>query len=308
MAGSTVARIPDDYPVLEYNINGRGPVLSHIEAINVMRRSHPFVRNSFSIGYWVLTSAEVIKEALQRPELFSNSAPFPLEPEPEYTLLPEMLDPPEHTAWRQLLAPHFSPRRVAAMEAKVRRRCREIIEPLAKRGYCDFLSDFASRYPTTLFMEQMGLPANDLDQFLAWEHEFLHLTTDEDPDRSRALGATFEVMGYFQELIEQKRRNPGADLLTEALSWTIDEEPIGEHDMLSWCLLMFTAGLDTVTTQLAYMFWYLAQHDDDRARADRGTGSDHHRGRRVPPLFLDYQSGAQVDSRRGVSRMSVPLR
>jgi len=63
-----------------------------------------------------------------------------------------------------------------------------------------------------------------------------------------------------------KRVHPGEDLLTTALSWNLDGEPISEADMLSWCLLMFMAGLDTVSIQLSYAFWYLAGHPEARAQ------------------------------------------
>jgi cytochrome P450 len=63
-----------------------------------------------------------------------------------------------------------------------------------------------------------------------------------------------------------KRTDPADDLLTTALGWEIGGQPIPQNDMLSWCLLMFMAGLDTVSIQLSYAFWYLAGHPADRAR------------------------------------------
>jgi cytochrome P450 len=112
----------------------------------------------------------------------------------------------------------------------------------------------------------MGLPLEGLEQFLAWEHEILHLNADQDPDRARSIAAMMAVQGYFSELIELKRQEPGEDLLTAALTWEIDGQPISDSDMLAWCLLMFMAGLDTVSIQLSYSFWYLAGHPDERAR------------------------------------------
>lgn len=267
MTSAETVRDEHGYPVLEFNNYLHGPVLSHVEGIDDLRRRHPFVRSTFGPnGHWVLCDGELVREALHRPELFSSSVVTPLEEDPPYKWIPEMLDPPEHTKWRQLLSPHFAPRRMEAMEGSVRHRCVEIIETFADRGHCDFLHDFAWRYPTTIFMELMGLPLAGLDRFMAWEHDILHLTADEDPDRSRAIAAMLAVQEYFSGLIDEKRADPGDDLLTEALTWTIDGEPISQADMLSWCLLMFMAGLDTVSIQLSYSFWYLAQHDDDRAR------------------------------------------
>jgi cytochrome P450 len=255
------------YPVLEVNNFLSGPVLSHVEAMDELRDQHDFVRSTFGPkGFWILTKSDSIRDALQHPDIFSSSVVTPLEDDPPYKWIPEMLDPPEHTKWRQLLAPHFAPKLMEDMEGKVRSRCAEIIDSFAGKGHCDFLRDFAWRYPTTIFMELMGLPLDGLGQFMGWEHEILHLTSDEDPDRSRAFTAMIAVQEYFAGLIQDKRQNPGDDLLTAALSWKIDGEPIPDADMLAWCLLMFMAGLDTVSIQLSYAFWHLAGHPEDRAR------------------------------------------
>ena len=168
--------------------------------------------------------------------------------------------------WRQLLAPHFAPRAMERLEDRVRERCTEVIAEIAGRGHCDFLRDFAWRYPTTIFMELMGLPLDGLDQFLAWEHQILHPAAGDDPERAGAFDAMMAVMGYFTELIEEKRKHPTDDLLSSALEWRIEGQPIPHEDLLSWCLLMFMAGLDTVSIQLSYAFWHLATHTADRRR------------------------------------------
>jgi len=257
------------YPVHEFNSGTTGPVLSHAEEIDALREEHPFVRSTFGNGFWVMTGADAIREALQHPETFSSSVVTVHDPDPPYKWIPEMLDPPEHTAWRQLLAPHFAPRAMEKLEDRVRERCVEVIGTFAQTGHCDFLRDFAWRYPTTIFMELMGLPLDGLEQFLDWEHRILHPSDGDDPDQSTAIEAMLAVMGYFTELIEEKRAHPSDDLLTTALDWTIEGNPIPLDDLLSWCLLMFMAGLDTVSIQLSYAFWYLAGNPEDRARIAR---------------------------------------
>jgi cytochrome P450 len=77
------------------------------------------------------------------------------------------------------------------------------------------------------------------------------------------------VMGYFSELIQQRRdnRDPDADdIVSKAIDWTIDGEPIADMDLLNCLLLLFMAGLDTVSNQLSYAILHLATHPDDRAR------------------------------------------
>jgi cytochrome P450 len=217
-------------------------------------------------GFFVFTDADSIREALQRPDLFSNRAVTPLDPNPSYLWIPEMLDPPEHTKWRQLLAPHFTPAASERMDAQIRQRCVELIDPLVGRDTIDFMHDFAYRFPTTIFMELFGLPMEDLDKFMAWEHQILHGSPETDPDRSIAAAAMMNVVGYFGKLIQEKIADPQDDLLTKAISWKLDGEAIPQDQMLAFCLLMFMAGLDTVTTQLSYSFLHLATHAADRER------------------------------------------
>jgi cytochrome P450 len=255
-----------EHAVLDYDYQLVEPVLGHITRLDELRAEHPFFRSSVGPGFWVMTRMSAIRDAYQQPDRFSSASVDATDANPPYKWIPEMLDPPEHTRWRQLLSPTFSPGAVAGMEDRVRARCVELIEPLMTKGGCDFRRDFAQRYPTTIFMELMGLPLEGLDQFLKWEDAILHTPRDQDPDFAIAMGAMFEVMGYFDELLKVKRDHPGDDLLTDAISWTIDGAPISHDDLLSFCLLMFMAGLDTVTIQLTYSWWHLATNDANRAR------------------------------------------
>jgi cytochrome P450 len=255
-----------EYPVLDYDYTGIVPVLSHITRLDELREDHPFFRSSFGTGFWVLNRMDAIRDAYQHPEWFSSTSVAANEPDPPYKWIPEMLDPPEHTKWRQLLAPSFSPGAMARLEGSVRQRCIDLIESLVDQKGCAFTRDFAQRYPTTIFMELMGLPLDQLDAFLDWEDAILHTPLDQDPDRAKAMEAMFAVMGFFDELIKLRRQDPREDLVSEALNWTIDGQPIPHDDLLSWCLLMFMAGLDTVTIQLNYSWWHLATHESDRAR------------------------------------------
>ena len=222
------------------------------------------MRSTHGDGFWVFTSADLIRDALRHPGVFSSTVVTVHDPDPPYKWIPEMLDPPEHTVWRQLLAPHFAPRAMERLEDRVRERCVSLLREIAGAGHCDFLRDFAWRFPTTIFMELMGMPDDGLEQFLTWEHQILHPSAGEDPERAGAFDAMVAVMGYFTELMEEKRRSPGDDLLSAALEWRIEGLPIPHEDLLSWCLLMFMAGLDTVSIQLAYAFWHLATHPADR--------------------------------------------
>lgn len=252
----------------------RPPLSGYAEARR-LASLHPSFRSSEPPEYWVFTSQEAIREGLQQPHVFSSRAMVVTEPHPPYLWIPEMLDPPEHTAWRQLLAPLFSPASVQRRAGRVQEVCVSLIDDLVPVGTCDFVADFAARFPTTIFLELMGLPVERLDEFQQWQQQILHWTPESDPDATIRMTAMHDVTDVFAELIASLRRDPsllGDDLVSHAVGWQIDGHPIADDELLSFCLLMFMAGLDTVAAQLSYMFFHLAQHPSNRARLARDPG------------------------------------
>jgi cytochrome P450 len=259
-------------PVVEYRfLRGGEPGGSNFARLDELQQSHrPFFRaQDESHDYWVFTDYDAILEGLQHPELFSNAVMVPIDPDPPYKWIPMMLDPPEHTKWRQVLGLYFSPGRVEELEEQQRAFAVELIEKFRADGSCDFYRDFAAVFPTTIFLQIMGLPIGKLTDFMVWEDKILHATAESDPDRSITVNAMMEVMGYFAELIAQKREDPstrGDDIVSHAIKWKIDGEAPSDNDLLSCMLLLFMAGLDTVAAQLSYSFYHLATHPDDRQK------------------------------------------
>jgi cytochrome P450 len=213
--------------------------------------------------FWLLTRTEDIRGCFQDPATFSSSSVTPDAPNPPYLWIPEMLDPPLHTKWRQKLGPFFAPGAVERLKPRVHEVINEILDDVAERGQCDFVADVALRFPNTIFMEIMGLPVADAAQFQVWETAILHSGAT---NHQAAFAAMQEVMAYFANLVAERRKTPRQDMLSVALTWSIDGEPVTDNDLMSFCLLMFMAGLDTVAAQLSYSMYHLATHPGDRAR------------------------------------------
>lgn len=203
---------------------------------------------------------------MQNPETFSNSVVTALDPNPPIKWIPEMLDGDEHKQWRRQLGPLFSPGAVAKMESMVRQRAIDIIDGLVDRGSCDFMAEFAARFPTTIFLEMMGLPVDELDQFLAWEHDILHAGGSDEEKLQKQMTAMMSVMGRFATVIAERREEPRDDIVSIALKYEIDGKPVTDQDLLSFCLLMFMAGLDTVSVTLGWTFLHLARNENDRQK------------------------------------------
>jgi cytochrome P450 len=255
-------------PVEEYSTAGpRREPLAHFQRLDELRgRSRPYFWTETAQGYYVFLDHEVIVSGLQKPDVFSSSVIVPEDPDPAYKWIPIMLDPPEHGKWRHLLASWFSPRTVERMADEQRAFAGELIDAIAARGSCDYVADFAHLFPTTIFLRILGAPTDMLPTFMEWEATILRRTEDAAPDA--AMAAMVEVMQYFGGLIDERRAAgaDGDDIISAAIGWEIDGEPVQDQDLLSCLLLLFMAGLDTVAAQLSYGMYHLAAHPTDRER------------------------------------------
>ncbi|MCV7281343.1 cytochrome P450 [Mycolicibacterium flavescens] len=229
----------------------------------------PVFRNTEADGYWMFTDYAAILEGLQHPEWWSSSVIVPTDPNPPYQWIPVMVDPPQHAKWRQVLAEYFSPGRVKGLRDEHRRLAADLVERIAAEGSCDFVKQVARVFPSHIFLNIMGMPVERLDEFLEWEDKMLHQTGVGDEVMAIRLEGMQQVVAYFQTLIDQRRaeRDPEAqDIVSAAIGWTIDGEPVSDGDLLNCLLLLFMAGLDTVASQLSYAMLHLATHPQDRAR------------------------------------------
>jgi cytochrome P450 len=253
-------------PVVTFDYTTTEPEGTWFAKYDDLRAQFPWYRNEFGPGFWTVCNYQGILQIMQNPEVFSNSVVTALDPNPPVKWIPEMLDGDEHRQWRRQLGPLFAPGAVERLESTVRQRAVEIIDGITARGSCDFMADFATRFPTTIFLELMGLPVEELDQFLAWEHDILHAGGSDEEKLQKQIGAMMAVMGRFVTVIAERRAEPREDIVSKALTYQIDGEPVSDQDLLSFCLLMFMAGLDTVSVTLGWIFLHFARNDADRDR------------------------------------------
>ena len=256
-------------PVHNFNYTELQKAGTWFEKYDELRSESAVYRNEFGPGFYSVVNYEGILDLLQRPDTFSNSVVTPLDPNPAFKWIPEMLDGDEHHQWRRQLGPLFSPKWVESLEPHIRECAAGLADDIASRSdnQVDFMREFAQVFPATIFLELMGMPVEELDQFMEWEHAILHATADDlEAHGERQFAAMQAVMGRFASIIAERRAEPKDDIVSKALTFEIDGEPVKDEDLLSFCLLMFMAGLDTVAATLGWTFYHLASHPEDRAR------------------------------------------
>jgi cytochrome P450 len=210
-----------------------------------------------------LTRYEDVVWALKHTETFSSKGV--VEVGNEFPLIPLSVDPPEHAKYRRLLDPQFSPKKMADLEPELRKLAREVVDAFIDRGECDFHEEFATPLPSTFFLALTGLPQSDLPSFLQWRDNTIRPNASTMEEAAAIREQTgYEITRYFEEALEQRRRQPDDRLLSTLVSAEIEGRPLTQAELLGTCHLLLLGGLDTVTATLDCMIVYLARHPDRR--------------------------------------------
>ncbi|GAA1638011.1 cytochrome P450 [Georgenia ruanii] len=255
-------------PVVHFDYTTPKPALSYFEEFDKLRHEAPTAYSTYGPGFWMLLTSDLVREAYQTPEVFSSSATIPTVPHPDWTWIPTMIDPPLHGEYRRMINMAFSPRFVRELEPTIRQDCVDTIESFLAKGECDFLDDFAKVFPTKVFLRILGLPQEHTDMFMGWVETIFEGLGHFGEGAERQLNAQREIRNYFAGVLADRRENPPAnpedDFFSIIASAQINDRPITDEEFLNIAEVLLLAGLDTVKSQLSYIFYWLATTPRDR--------------------------------------------
>ena len=182
-------------------------------------------------------------------------------------------------------------RRVKRVEPLARERCRRLLDELAPRGRCDLAIDFGLIFPTEIFLGLLGLPVEDGALLLPWVEAMFRGFFGGDPDETAAVVA--EIEAYYDAAITDREANPRdvtTDFITHLMTSEVDGEPLPREVIVTLCLTLMLAGLDTTRSALGYIFHHLAHAPGRPRRADRRDPAAIPAGGRgvPPPLQPDH--------------------
>lgn len=212
----------------------------------------------FMNGYYYLTRREDVLAALRNPKVFSSTILQP--PTNPLPVIPLAFDPPQHTRYRKILQPYFSPTRLSKSRPVLQRHAAEMIEAFARRGECEAMADFARLYPFQVFLDLYGLPLEDRDTLIGWkdsiigDKEFLTI--------AELHAGQVEMFEYLSKVIAQRRENPASDMLSQVMTGPGD---FTDLELLGMSHLLILAGLDTVTAIIGFCLFELARRPQLRA-------------------------------------------
>lgn len=220
-------------------------------------------------GSPVISRYEDVMWALRHPEIFSSAMDLQVALGTERPMIPQQIDPPAQTRYRKILDPRFSKRRMMELAPKVRADADALIDAFVDEGACEFDQAFAIPLPCNAFLHLMGLPGEELDNFLRMKDGIIRphtLTDDMERVQEIRIDTGRSIYAYFEDLIDVRRRQPQDDLMTYLTEVELDGEKLTRNEILDICFLFLLAGLDTVTATLGCNIAYLAENPEQRRK------------------------------------------
>jgi cytochrome P450 len=207
-------------------------------------------------GNWVVTRRKDIQAIMQDPETFSSRRISGFDRAlggEEWFAYPVEADPPEHTKFRSLLNPLFSPARVKTQELHMRSHTIRVIEEVLNDGQVDFVL-LARKLPAGIFSHFLGVSVEETLEVMANVRKILHSGYDA---ATRKAGIDW-LMSFERELIARRAKERGDDLISIVLDARIDGRPLTDKEIFGLFFFFLLAGLDTIAGATSLHFRHLA--------------------------------------------------
>lgn len=241
------------------------------EILADLRERCPVAHTDRFHGAYLVTRYDDIDEVAHNTGAFSSRITAVNENHPDNIRLelpPITLDPPEHSPLRRALLPAFNPREVAALEPFVRSVAERLLDDLAGRELVDGALDYSQLVPVEIMGHLFGVSPEMGPQFRRWVDDMLK---EGQVDLDLARKANREVQAYFADQLQQRRENPGDDLVTMILNGelTLDDgstRPFTERERIGMLFVLMLGGIDTTWSSLGAALFHLGTHPEDLAR------------------------------------------
>jgi cytochrome P450 len=192
-----------------------------------------------------------------------------------YTLV--QMDEPDHMKYRALTQAWFMPQNIRKLEGRIRELAREAVARMETLGgECNFVDEVALHFPLRVIMEILGVPREDEPRMLKLTQELFGATDpdlrrkgDEDTPEARqqvVQASMMDFFNYFKLLTEDRRARPREDVASTIANASVDGQPISDLDVMSYYLIIATAGHDTTSSSTAGAMWALAERPAELAK------------------------------------------
>jgi cytochrome P450 len=244
-----------------------------------MRRNSPVCQVDPG-GMWAVSRYDDVMYVLKNPQLFSSRG-FGAATNPPwlggnpFSESMVAIDPPQHGRLRMLISRAFGASAMARVEPRVRACAERTVAALPLGQPFDIMPPYALQIPVFVLGDLMGADPAVHWQLKRWADLISGgVTTVRPGEHERmqlARNAVAELRGYFAELLEQRRREPGDDLVSELLRARMEGEALSQDELIAFMALLLVGGVETSVHLLGSSLLVLLERPDlwERLRADR---------------------------------------
>jgi len=241
------------------------------EAFGKLRRTEPvsWQDELEGTGFWSLTKYADVHACSRNHRVFSSGRKgcFMFDSPPEdlerMQLMMVNMDPPRHTKLRAIVNKGFTPVRMRAIEHHVREVCKQIIDNVAGRGECDFVTHVAAELPLQVIAELLGVPLEERQKVFDWSNRLIGF---DDPEFQTSMEdgkiAAAELYVYANQLAADRRDDQKDDLTSILMNAEVEGEKLSELEFDLFFLLLAVAGNETTRNALSHGMHTLIDHPD----------------------------------------------
>ncbi len=216
---------------------------------------------------WAVSRYDDVVHVSKHPEIFCSG--YGVVPKLGLDIWPDEaminLDGDAHTRQRGLVSSAFVPRRIHGIEQTVRALVDELVDRIAPRGQADLVQDLARPLPFRLIASMLGYPAGQADQVLDWTDTYTHAGCGPDYVTEEVAEAFANFCEFHEVLLEQKKAEPGDDLLSAWLVAELDGHRLSEDKLLFEHNLLLVGGSETTRSVISLGMHALMEHPEQMA-------------------------------------------
>jgi cytochrome P450 len=170
-------------------------------------------------------------------------------------------DGARHREVRNLMLKSFSPRVLNHVSELVRQRTFGLLREVIGKGKFDFAADIADHIPINTIGDLMDVPERDRQQLVQWNNQTLARHSSEDGEMEEWL-ARNEILMYFSALAEERRRNPGEDVVSTLANGMVGGAPLSEDEIVFNCYSLILGADESSRMSSIGAIRALAEHPE----------------------------------------------
>jgi cytochrome P450 len=219
-------------------------------------------------GFWIVSRYEDVKHVSKNPRIFCSERGTNIR-DPQNMQggrMMLMMDPPDHGRYRRLVSAGFTPRRIEALESHIEGIVDAVIDNVAGKGECDFVTDVAAELPLRVIAEFLGVPEADRHKIFDWSNRLIGFEDPEFMKDAANFTAAIEMYGYADRLAEERLSRPQDDITTLLLNAEVEGEKLSRPEFSAFFLLLAVAGNETTRNLISHGMRLLIEHPAARER------------------------------------------